>query len=135
MVCAIPDDVVARARVKVKLRVNPSALVRQVGGLHAQVLRVFGVLGDPAQQPVVALVPAGHLQSDHVVPAEEDHPHLSPFPGKRQSCPDPDQSEAGSEVRVVLQAVQKIRQGHGDGCSETLDTPAKGAQLKTWVVQ
>lgn len=96
------------ARVEVKLRVNPSALMGQVGGLHAQVLGVLGVFGDPAQQPVVALILAGDLQSDHVVPAEEDHPNLGAFSGHRHGCPNPHQSEPSPEVRVVLQAVQKV---------------------------
>ena len=74
---------------EVKLRVNPSTLVCQVGRLHAQVLSVLGVFGDPAQQPVVALVPAGDLQGNHVVPAEEDHSHLGPFLGHCQCCPNP----------------------------------------------
>lgn len=99
---------VARAWVKIKLCVNPSTLMCQVGGLYAQVLSVPGVLGDPAQQPVVALVPAGDLQSDHVVPAEKDHPHLGTFPGYSQGCPNTNQSKASAKVRVVLQAVQKV---------------------------
>lgn len=82
-----PDDVVPRAWVEVKLCVNPSTLMCQVGGFHAQVLSVPGVLGDPTQEPVVALIPAGDLQSDHVVPAEEDHSHLGTFPGYCQCCP------------------------------------------------
>lgn len=93
---------------EVKLRVDPSTLMCQVGGLHAQVLSVPGVLCDPAQQPVVALIPAGDLQSDHVVPAEEDHSHLGTFLGHCQRCPNPNQSKPGPEVWVVLQAVQKV---------------------------
>lgn len=77
LVNILPDYVVARTGVEVKLCVYPSTLVLHVRGLHTQVLRVLGVLGDPAQQPVVALVPTGHLQGDHVVPPEEDHPKLS----------------------------------------------------------
>lgn len=99
---------VSGARVEVELRVDPSALVGLVRGLHAQVLGVPGVFGDPAQQPVVALVPAGDLQSDHVVPAEEHHPHLGTFPGDCQGGTDTHQSEASTEVRVVLQAVQEV---------------------------
>ncbi|TNN68538.1 hypothetical protein EYF80_021184 [Liparis tanakae] len=49
-----------------------------------------------------------HLQRDHVVPAEEDHSHLGTFPGHRHRCPDAHQPEPGPEVRVVLQAVQKV---------------------------
>lgn len=103
---------VPRARVEVELRVNPSTLVSLVGGLHAEVLRVPGVLCDPAQQPVVALIPAGNLQGDHVIPAEEDHPHLGSLSGHGQRGPDPNQSKTGAEVRVVLQAVQEVRQQH-----------------------
>lgn len=99
---------VARARVEIKLRVNSSTLMCQVGGLHAQVLSVSGVLGDPAQQPVIALVPARDLQSDHVVPAEKDHPHLGTFPGYCQGCPNTNQSKASPKVWVVFQAVQKV---------------------------
>lgn len=93
---------------EVKLCVNPPTLVSQVGGLHAQVLGVPGVLGDPTQQPVVALIPAGDLQCDHVVPAEEDHPHLGSFPGQGQRCPDPYQAKSSPEVRVVLQPAQQV---------------------------
>lgn len=97
---------------EVELCVDPSTLVSLVGGLHAQVLGVPGVLRDPAQQPGVALIPAGNLQGDHVVPTEEDHPHLGSLSGHGQRGPDPNQSEPSTKVRVVLQAVQKIRQRH-----------------------
>lgn len=100
---------------EVELRVDPSALVGHVGGFHAEVLRVGGVLGDPAQQPVVALVPARNLQGDHVVPSEEHHAHLGSLSGHGQRCPDPDQSEPSTKVRVVLQAVQEVRQRHDAG--------------------
>lgn len=80
----LPNDVVSRAWMEVKLCVNPSTLMSQVRGLNTQVLSVFSVLGDPAQEPVVALISAGDLQSYHVVPAEEDHSHLSTFSGQGQ---------------------------------------------------
>lgn len=75
---------------EVKLCVNASTLMSQVRGLNTQVLSVSGVLGDPAQEPVVALIPAGDFQSYHVVPAEEDHSHLGTFPGHGQRGPDTD---------------------------------------------
>lgn len=93
---------------EVELGLNASAFVRHVGRLHAQVLGSSGVLGDPTQEPVVALVLAGHLQGDHVVPAEKHHPHLGSFPGQRQGGSDAHQSKASPEVRVVLQTVQNV---------------------------
>lgn len=103
-----PYDVVPGAGMEVKLRVNSSALVRQIGGLHTQMLSVPGMLGDPAEEPVVALVPAWHLQSDHVMPSEEDHSHLGTFPCHSQSRADSNESKSSTEVRVVLQTVQEV---------------------------
>lgn len=80
---------VPSARMKIKLCVDPAALMCLVGGLHAQVLGVLSVFCDPAQQPVVALILTGDLQGDHTVPAKENHPHLGSFSGHCQSCTDP----------------------------------------------
>lgn len=99
---------VSRARVEIKLSLDPSTLVRQVGGLHTEMLSMLGVFGDPAQQPVVALVPAWYLQGDHVMSAEENSPHLGAFPGQCQCGPNANQTKTGAEVRVVLQSLQKI---------------------------
>lgn len=99
---------VSGAGMEVKLCVNPSTLMSQVRGLNTQVLSVFGVPGDPAQEPVVALISAGDFQGDHIVPAEEDHPHLSTFPGQRQRGPNANQTKSSPKIRVVLQAVQKV---------------------------
>lgn len=90
---------------EVKLCVNSSTLVCQVGGLHTQVLSVPGMLGDPAQQPVVALIPARNLQSDHVVPTEEHHSNLGTFPGYCQSCTNSNESKTSPKIWVVLQAI------------------------------
>lgn len=75
-------------------------------------LSVPGMLGDPTEEPVVALVPARNLQGDHVIPPEEDHSHLGTFPCHCQSCAHSDESEPSAKVRVVLQTIQKVWQGH-----------------------
>lgn len=97
---------------EVELRVNSSALVCQIGRLHTQVLSVPGVLGYPAEEPVVALVPAWDLQSDHVMPSEEDHSHLGTFPCHCQSRANSNEAKSSAEVRVVLQTIQKVWQWH-----------------------
>lgn len=93
---------------EVKLRVDSSTLVRQVGGLHTEVLSVPRVLGDPAQEPVVALVPAWDLKGDHVMPSEENHSHLGTFPRHCQSRANSNEAESSAEVWVVLQTIQKV---------------------------
>lgn len=75
-------------------------------------LSVPGMLGDPTEEPVVALVPARDLQSDHVMPSEEDHSHLSTFPCHSQSRANSNESKSSAEVWVVLQTIQKVWQGH-----------------------
>lgn len=71
-------------------------------------LSVPGMLGDPTEEPVVALVPAWDLQSDHVMPSEEDHSHLSAFPCHSQGRADSNESKSSTKVRVVLQTIQKV---------------------------
>lgn len=115
----LPDDMIPWAGEEVKLGMDTSTLVLQVGGLHTQVLCVLGMLCDPAQKPLVALVLAGHLQGDHVVPAEGDHPQLGTLPGYGHRRAQPHQPEASSKVGVVLQSSQEVRQRHSLNSLET----------------
>jgi len=99
----LPDEMVPRAGDKVELGADAPAFMLQVRRLDAEVLRVLGVVGDPVQQPVVALILAGHLQGDHVMTPESHQPELGPFPGQRQGCAHPDKAKPSPKVRVVLQ--------------------------------
>ena len=76
-------------------------------------LRLAAVRCYPLQQPLVALVLARHLQSDHAESPERHHTILSALADEGQRGANADQPEAGSKVRVVLQRQHKVAQSHG----------------------
>ena len=76
-------------------------------------LRLAAVRCYPLQQPLVALVLARHLQSDHAESPERHHTILSALADEGQRGANADQPEAGSKVRVVLQRQHKVAQRHG----------------------
>lgn len=99
----LPDEMVPRARHKVEFGADTPAFMLQVRRLHTEVLRVLGMVGDPVQQPVVALITAGHLQGDHIMASESHQPKLGPFTGKCQGCAHPDKAKPSPKVWVVFQ--------------------------------
>ena len=77
----------------------------------------------PLQEPLVALVLARHLQSDHAEPSERHYPVLTAGTEHGQAGPDPHQPEPCSKVRVVLQGQKKLTERHGR--DTTLEVRAK----------
>jgi hypothetical protein len=98
-----------------KVESGPHAAVLQLleAGLGAQMLGLAPVRCYPLQEPLVALVLARHLQSDHAEPSERHYPVLTAGTEHGQAGPDPHQPEPCSKVRVVLQGKQKLAERHG----------------------
>lgn len=94
---------IPKAGDKVELGADTPTFMLQVRRLNTEVLRVLGVVGDPIQQPLVALILAGHLQGDHVVAPESHQSKLGPLTGCCQDCAHPNEAKPSPEIWVVLQ--------------------------------
>ena len=106
------EEVRAHARDEVVAGLHLPRLRLLEARLHAQMLLLGPSRRDPLQQPLVALVPAGHLQRHHAVTSERDHAELGRLPEQGRARPQAEQAEPRPEVRVVRQRTQEFGQGH-----------------------
>ena len=88
---------------EIKASANTAIFQLLKTGLRAQVLRVGCIGGDPLQEPLVTLVLAGDLKSDHEVSPEGYHAKLAGLAEESKACAHSNQPKPSSKVGVVLQ--------------------------------
>ena len=98
---------------KVESSLDTAVLQLLEVGLCTEVLCLAPMNCYPLQQPVVALVFAGNLQGDHAKPSERHDAILAACTKESQAGSHPNQSEAGSEVRVVFERQEEVAERHG----------------------